>query len=33
MNVTIKKELKVMVPILGIHHDEQYYPDHDRFDP
>jgi cytochrome P450 family 6 len=22
-----------MVPTLGIHHDDQYYPDPDRFDP
>ncbi|KAK4878673.1 hypothetical protein RN001_011179 [Aquatica leii] len=32
-NVVIKKGTKVAVPIYAIHHDEEYYPQHNKFDP
>jgi len=32
-NVTIKKGQFVIIPVMGIHHDEQYYPDPEKFDP
>jgi cytochrome P450 family 6 len=25
--------VKTVIPVLGLHHDEKYYPDPDRFDP
>nr|QLI62169.1 cytochrome P450 20 [Streltzoviella insularis] len=32
-NVTIKKGQTVLIPVLGIHHDEKYYPNPEIFDP
>lgn len=31
--VTIKKGQTVLIPLLGIHHDEKYYPNPEVFDP
>ncbi|XP_063534364.1 cytochrome P450 6B2-like, partial [Cydia strobilella] len=33
MNVTVAKNQVVVVPVLGIHHDEKYYPEPEKFDP
>lgn len=33
MNCTLKKGDHVYIPISGIHHDPDIYPDPDRFDP
>ncbi|XP_021957663.2 cytochrome P450 9e2 [Folsomia candida] len=32
-DITIKKGEVVIVPIFGIHHDERYYPEPEKFDP
>ncbi|CAG9827272.1 unnamed protein product [Diabrotica balteata] len=32
-DVTIKKGVRVFIPIKGIHHDEEYYPNPKVFDP
>ena len=32
-NVTIKKGQHVVIPVMGIHHDEQIYPDPEKFEP
>ncbi|XP_059612807.1 probable cytochrome P450 6a23 [Phlebotomus argentipes] len=31
--VTIKKGTRIFVPIYGLHHDPEYYPNPDKFDP
>ncbi|XP_035716599.1 cytochrome P450 9e2 isoform X1 [Folsomia candida] len=31
--VTISKKEAILVPIIGIHHDERYYPEPEKFDP
>lgn len=33
MKFTIPKGMKVFIPIYGIHHDPEYYPNPDNFDP
>ncbi|XP_058793291.1 cytochrome P450 6B1-like [Phymastichus coffea] len=32
-NVTIPKDMKVLIPVWAIHRDPQIYPDPDKFDP
>jgi cytochrome P450 family 6 len=32
-DAVLEKGRRVLVPILGVHHDEEYYPDPHRFDP
>ncbi|XP_053692627.1 uncharacterized protein LOC128741077 [Sabethes cyaneus] len=32
-DVVFKKGMNVMVPVYAIHHDAEYYPDPERFDP
>ncbi|XP_063534349.1 cytochrome P450 6B5-like [Cydia strobilella] len=33
LNVTIAKDLIVIASVWGIHHDEKYYPEPEKFDP
>lgn len=32
-NIELKKDTLVMIPIYAIHHDPQYYPEPEKFDP
>lgn len=32
-DLVLRKGVKVAIPVLGIHRDEEYYPDPDTFDP
>ncbi|RZC37405.1 p450 domain containing protein [Asbolus verrucosus] len=32
-DVIIEKGTRILIPIIGIHHDEEYYPDPQKFDP
>lgn len=29
----IKKGMPVLIPVVGIHHDERYYPEPHKFNP
>lgn len=33
MNFTIPKGMRIIIPVYAIHHDEEYFPNPDRFDP
>lgn len=33
LNMTMTKGSKINVPIYAIHHQEEFFPDHDKFDP
>jgi cytochrome P450 family 6 len=32
-DLTVEKGTKVLIPVMGLHHDPKYYPDPERFDP
>jgi cytochrome P450 family 6 len=32
-DIVLERGIKTVIPVLGLHHDEKYYPDPDRFDP
>ncbi|KAL3280179.1 hypothetical protein HHI36_017679 [Cryptolaemus montrouzieri] len=32
-DIVLRKGMRVMIPTYGIHHDPEYYPDPDKFDP
>lgn len=32
-DITLKKDMIVVIPVYAIHHDEEYYPDPEKFDP
>ncbi|XP_065092310.1 probable cytochrome P450 6a19 [Ochlerotatus camptorhynchus] len=33
MNVTLEQGYRVLLPVYAIHHDSQYYPEPEKFDP
>lgn len=32
-NVTIERGTNIVVPILGLHYDQEYFPEPNKFDP
>lgn len=32
-NMTIKKNMNLIIPVYAIHHDPEYYPDPEKYDP
>ncbi|PNF30179.1 putative cytochrome P450 6a13 [Cryptotermes secundus] len=32
-DIVLDKGTRVVIPVIGLHHDPKYYPDPDRFDP
>lgn len=32
-NATLKKGTAVVIPTTGLHHDEEFYPKNEKFDP
>lgn len=33
MNVTLEQDYRVLLPVYAIHHDPQYYPEPEKYDP
>jgi cytochrome P450 family 6 len=32
-DIVVDAGIRVLIPVIGLHHDPKYYPDPDRFDP
>jgi cytochrome P450 family 6 len=32
-DIVLDKGTRVIIPVIGLHHDPKYYPEPDRFDP
>ena len=33
MNVHIPEGLSIIIPVMGLHHDPEHYPNPEKFDP